>query len=79
MSMSMRDTIHNEQAKEDIKALMKSALKKPNAAVGQSGLQVCHFTTVTICFVSWPALRCLRTRKLAKIIFCHLWMFFFIV
>ena len=41
MSMSMRDTIHNEQAKEDIKALMKSALKKPNAAVGQSGLQVC--------------------------------------
>ena len=42
MSMSMRDTIHNEQAKEDIKALMKSALKKPNAAVGQSGLQVCH-------------------------------------
>ena len=51
MSMSMRDTIHNEQAKEDIKALMKSALKKPNAAVGQSGLQVCHSTTVAICWV----------------------------
>ena len=40
MSMSMRDTLHNEQAKEDIKDLMKSTLKKPNAAVGQSGLQV---------------------------------------
>jgi hypothetical protein len=40
MSMSMRDTIQNDKAKEDIKALMKSALKKPNAAVGQSGLQV---------------------------------------
>ena len=43
MSMSMRDTIHNEQAKEDIKTLMKSSLKKPNAAVGQSGLQVWNF------------------------------------
>ena len=40
MSMSMRDTIQNDKAKEDIKDLMKSALKKPNAAVGQSGLQV---------------------------------------
>ncbi len=40
MSMSMRDTIQNDKAKEDIKVLMKSALKKPNAAVGQSGLQV---------------------------------------
>ena len=40
MSMSMRDTIQNDKAKEDIKAFMKSALKKPNAAVGQSGLQV---------------------------------------
>ena len=43
MSMSMRDTIQNDKAKEDIKAFMKSALKKPNAAVGQSGLQVIAF------------------------------------
>ncbi len=40
MSMSMRDTLHNESAKENIKTLMKSTLKKPNAAVGQSGMQV---------------------------------------
>jgi len=40
MSMSMRETITNNNAKEDIKDMMKSSLKKPNAAVGQSGLQV---------------------------------------
>ncbi len=45
MSMSMRETISSQSnTKEDIKALMKSSLKKPNAAVGQSGLQALYET-----------------------------------
>jgi delta-1-pyrroline-5-carboxylate synthetase len=44
MSMSMRETITNNNAKEDIKDMMKSSLKKPNAAVGQSGLQALYET-----------------------------------
>lgn len=44
MSMSMRDTLQNVRAKDDINALMKSSLKKPNAAVGQSGLQALYET-----------------------------------
>jgi len=44
MSMSMRETITNNNAKEDIKSMMKSSLKKPNAAVGQSGLQALYET-----------------------------------
>ncbi|TRY76870.1 hypothetical protein TCAL_03832 [Tigriopus californicus] len=45
MSMSMRETISgNYNTKEDIKTLMKSSFKKPNAAVGQSGLQALYET-----------------------------------
>ena len=44
MSMSMRETIQSNNTKEDINALMKSSLKKPNAAVGQSGLQALYET-----------------------------------
>lgn len=46
MSMSMRDTLHhNTNAKEEIQSLMmSSSLKKPNAAVGQSGLQALYET-----------------------------------
>ena len=46
MSMSMRDTLqHNSNAKEEIQSLMtSSSLKKPNAAVGQSGLQALYET-----------------------------------
>lgn len=44
MSMSMRDTLLNTHTKEDIQTLMKSSLKKPNAAVGQSGLQALYET-----------------------------------
>jgi hypothetical protein len=51
MSMSMRDTIQNDKAKEDIKALMKSALKKPNAAVGQSGLQVIRILQLLLKYI----------------------------
>ncbi|CAB4070272.1 ALDH18A1 [Lepeophtheirus salmonis] len=43
MSMSMRETLHNNRmSKEDINDMMKSSLKKPNAAVGQSGLQALY-------------------------------------
>eukprot|EP00096_Caligus_rogercresseyi_P001603 TRINITY_DN1268_c0_g1_i11.p1 TRINITY_DN1268_c0_g1~~TRINITY_DN1268_c0_g1_i11.p1 ORF type:complete len:759 (-),score=245.31 TRINITY_DN1268_c0_g1_i11:599-2875(-) len=45
MSMSMRETLHNNRmSKEDINDMMKSSLKKPNAAVGQSGLQALYET-----------------------------------
>ncbi len=44
MSMSMRETITANNTKADIKALMANALKKPNAAVGQSGLQALYET-----------------------------------
>ena len=43
MSMSMRETIVNN-TREDIATLMRSSLKKPNAAVGQSGLQALYET-----------------------------------
>jgi len=46
MSMSMRDTLqHHSNTKEEITSLIKSSsLKKPNAAVGQSGLQALYET-----------------------------------
>jgi delta-1-pyrroline-5-carboxylate synthetase len=44
MSMSMRETIQQGNTKEDINALMNKSLKKPNAAVGQSGLQALYET-----------------------------------
>merc|ERR1719403_111998 len=46
MSMSMRDTLqHHSNTKEEITSLMtSSSLKKPNAAVGQSGLQALYET-----------------------------------
>jgi delta-1-pyrroline-5-carboxylate synthetase len=44
MSMSMRETIHQNNTKEDINALMKNSFKHANAAVGQSGLQALYDT-----------------------------------
>ena len=44
MSMSMRETIQQNNTKEEIAALMTKSLKKPNAAVGQSGLQALYET-----------------------------------
>ncbi len=45
MSMSMRDTLASGgHSKDQINAMVKSALKKPNAAVGQSGLQALYET-----------------------------------
>jgi len=46
MSMSMRDTLQtNSNTKDEIQSLMKSgSLKRPNAAVGQSGLQALYET-----------------------------------
>jgi delta-1-pyrroline-5-carboxylate synthetase len=44
MSMSMRETIQQNNTKDEINALMKRSLKKPNAAVGQSGLQALYET-----------------------------------
>lgn len=44
MSMSMRETIQHSNTKEEIAALMRNTLKKPNAAVGQSGLQALYET-----------------------------------
>ena len=44
LSMSMRDTIHsNTKEKEEID-IISNSLKKPNAAVGQSGLQALYET-----------------------------------
>ena len=44
MSMSMRETIQQNNTKEEIASLMAKSLKKPNAAVGQSGLQALYET-----------------------------------
>ena len=44
MSMSMRETIQQNNTKEEIATLMSKSLKKPNAAVGQSGLQALYET-----------------------------------
>ena len=44
MSMSMRETIQSDNTRDDINQLMKGSLKKPNAAVGQSGLQALYET-----------------------------------
>lgn len=50
MSMSMRETINSASnsfgggGNGDVRALVASALKKPNAAVGQSGLQALYET-----------------------------------
>ncbi len=40
MSMSMRETLQSNSTKEELMAAMQSAFSRPNAAVGQSGLQV---------------------------------------
>merc|ERR1719174_191609 len=42
--MSMRETIQQNNTKEEIASLMAKSLKKPNAAVGQSGMQALYET-----------------------------------
>ena len=39
MSMSMRETLQNTNSRDDVMRAMQNSFARPNAAVGQSGLQ----------------------------------------
>ena len=44
MSMSMRETLQNTNSRDDVMRAMQSSFARPNAAVGQSGLQALYET-----------------------------------
>merc|ERR1719266_2236377 len=44
MSMSMRETLQNTNSRDDVMRAMQNSFARPNAAVGQSGLQALYET-----------------------------------